>query len=254
VDTRIARVEDNLLSLFAQVPATGLFEVEPYDDVLAYRSQVPLPLFNAITGARFTDGDRARALLTAYVQHGRPFMWWLTPSTSSPGIEAALAEAGLEPELVPGMHIDLPGRVTGPLPAGVALATVPPVQADTFVQVCLDGFEFPDFARQPMASMLGAVDPQRMRHLVATVDGTPAACGSLWLDGDVAGLYNITTLGAHRGRGLGSAVTRGLMDLATELGCAHAVLHASEMGLPVYERVGFVQVCVVPQWIWTPPA
>ena len=42
------------------------------------------------------------------------------------------------------------------------------------------------------------------------------------------------------------------MNLARERGCTHAVLHASEMGLPVYERLGFVEVCRVPQFVWAP--
>jgi hypothetical protein len=42
------------------------------------------------------------------------------------------------------------------------------------------------------------------------------------------------------------------MNLSGEHGCTHAVLHASEMGLPVYERLGFVEVCRVPQFVWMP--
>ena len=55
-----------------------------------------------------------------------------------------------------------------------------------------------------------------------------------------------------RGRGLGYAVTATLMNLAHERGCTHAVLHASEPGRPVYERLGFVEVCRVPQFVWAP--
>ena len=44
------------------------------------------------------------------------------------------------------------------------------------------------------------------------------------------------------------------MDLGRERGCTHAVLHASDLGRPVYERLGFVEVCQVPQYVWLPPA
>ena len=36
-------------------------------------------------------------------------------------------------------------------------------------------------------------------------------------------------------------------------GIANAILHASEIGRPVYERLGFEEVCQTPQWIWMPP-
>jgi GNAT superfamily N-acetyltransferase len=89
-------------------------------------------------------------------------------------------------------------------------------------------------------------------HVLALVDGQAVAGGSVWITGRTAGLYNISTLEAGRGRGLGHAVTAELMNLARERGCTHAVLHASEMGRPVYERLGFVEVCRVPQFVWMP--
>lgn len=256
-DPRIAPVEQNLLALFGTAADSTLMTAEPHDDVLAYRSDVPIPLFNAISGARFApgrEGERARAVLAAYVGRGLPFMWWLTPTTSSPAIEAALAEVGAEPEHVPGMHVSLAERpdraAAGP---GVTVTTAGPDDLEAVMATMMDGFEFPDLARQPMADLLGGVDPARMRHVLATVDGTPAATGSVWLTGTTAGLYNIATLPAYRGRGLGYAVTAALMDLARDLGCTEAVLHATELGRPVYERLGFVEVCRVPQWVWMPP-
>lgn len=44
----------------------------------------------------------------------------------------------------------------------------------------------------------------------------------------------------HRGRGLAGRLTETAMSWARELGHSHLVLHASDAGRPVYERLGFV--------------
>ena len=100
--------------------------------------------------------------------------------------------------------------------------------------------------------VLGAFDDEVLINVMATLDGRAVATGSGWVTGTTVGLYNITTLEEARGRGLGNAVTARLMDIARERGCTDAVLHASEQGRPVYERLGFTYVCDVPQYVWMP--
>jgi ribosomal protein S18 acetylase RimI-like enzyme len=74
------------------------------------------------------------------------------------------------------------------------------------------------------------------------------------VSGSTVGLYNITTLPTARRRGIGFAVTATLVNAALERGATAVVLHASDDGLPVYERLGFETVCEVPQYVWLPPA
>ena len=100
--------------------------------------------------------------------------------------------------------------------------------------------------------LLAGFSDGRLVNVIATLDGLPVATGCAWLNGTTVGLYNIATLKEPRGRGLGYAVTARLMDLGRERGCTDAVLHASEMGRPVYERLGFTHVCDVPQYVWVP--
>ena len=55
----------------------------------------------------------------------------------------------------------------------------------------------------------------------------------------------------HRGVG-GYAVTSFLLDEARARGCTESVLQATRLGRPVYERLGYVEVCRVPQYAWFP--
>lgn len=77
-------------------------------------------------------------------------------------------------------------------------------------------------------------------HLVGSVDGGPIeVVGTAWVAGGAIGLGAIATLKESRGRGLGSAMTVALAtsDIGEEVDIS--VLHATAMGRPVYERLGY---------------
>ena len=57
---------------------------------------------------------------------------------------------------------------------------------------------------------------------------------------ETAGVYNVVTLPAHRGKGYGASVTWAVVAEGARRGCTHAVLQASESGYPVYRRMGFI--------------
>lgn len=71
--------------------------------------------------------------------------------------------------------------------------------------------------------------------------GIPAAVGMALNRGDIATLHWIGTLPEYRKKGLGTAITiKALHDLQ-DAGCSHALLLASALGKPLYERMGFKQ-------------
>lgn len=97
-----------------------------------------------------------------------------------------------------------------------------------------------------LAAILGAYraagfdDDALFLHLVGSVDDGPVeVVGTAWVAGGAIGLGAIATLKESRGRGLGSAMTAALAtsDLGSEVDMS--VLHATPMGRPVYERLGF---------------
>jgi GNAT superfamily N-acetyltransferase len=106
---------------------------------------------------------------------------------------------------------------------------------------------------EPLGRVLGGLDATRLHEVLALVDGEPAGGGTLWVTGRTAGLYNIGTLEAARGRGVGTAVTAALVAGARELGCTEAVLHATDLGAGAYRRLGFTEACTVSQHLWAPP-
>jgi ribosomal protein S18 acetylase RimI-like enzyme len=87
--------------------------------------------------------------------------------------------------------------------------------------------------------LLSGVDPSAFHMLIARVGGHHVATGLAFdRDGD-CGIYNISTLEAHRGRGLGTALTALLLHDARDRGCRTASLQSTAMAERVYAAVGF---------------
>jgi GNAT superfamily N-acetyltransferase len=83
---------------------------------------------------------------------------------------------------------------------------------------------------------------------LARVGGEPMAClGALSAGGD-CGIYLVATLPAARGRGLASGLMRQALRDARDSGCTTSSLQATKAGFPVYERLGYRDVCAIDMW------
>jgi GNAT superfamily N-acetyltransferase len=69
--------------------------------------------------------------------------------------------------------------------------------------------------------------------------GAPAISGLGWRTGRTVGVYSIATISSARRRGYGAAMTARVVADGVVAGCDVAALQASEMGRPIYERLGF---------------
>lgn len=69
--------------------------------------------------------------------------------------------------------------------------------------------------------------------------GDPVASGLGWRTGRTIGVYSIATVESARRRGYGAAMTTRVTADGVATGCDVAALQASEMGRPIYERLGF---------------
>ena len=85
--------------------------------------------------------------------------------------------------------------------------------------------------------------------LVTDGKGKPVAGGSIWIrENQPSPRYPVTempyvmsmyTEPAYRGKGLATMIVRHAIKLSRERGYPRLVLHASEMGEPVYAKLGF---------------
>jgi GNAT superfamily N-acetyltransferase len=79
---------------------------------------------------------------------------------------------------------------------------------------------------------------------VGYADGHPVVSGLGWRTGRTIGVYSIATIESARRRGYGAAMTARVVADGVVAGCDVAALQASEMGRPIYERLGFRTVVI----------
>tara|TARA_B100000029_G_scaffold416737_1_gene421114 strand:+ start:119 stop:910 length:792 start_codon:yes stop_codon:yes gene_type:complete len=171
-------------------------------------------------------------------------------------IEAVLTDSGFQlVEQLTAMGISLEELATSPPRSGLSLREVEGNEHDEWVNVMSEGYELPrafvDRIGPGVVSSIAAPGEQ-WRYFIADLDGTPAGTATLVIRDGVVGVYNISTLPSHRGRGIGAFVTSEPLVLARADGYRTAILQSSEMGLPVYKRIGFSSFGTFPFYVRSP--
>jgi GNAT superfamily N-acetyltransferase len=93
-----------------------------------------------------------------------------------------------------------------------------------------------------LPSLAAALDPD-VSLLLGELDGRLVATSRLVCLRDIAEITGVVTDPAYRRRGLGTAMTWAAVMAGAARGCTTATLTATEMGYPVYVKMGFVPVC-----------
>lgn len=108
--------------------------------------------------------------------------------------------------------------------------------------------DFPGMATDYMADAREVSQARGVRVLAARHDGEPIGFAQLELAGDGVEIEDVYVLPAHRGRGVGGAMTAAAMRWAVALGRRDIWIVADADGRPhhLYERLGFV-----PVWTWS---
>ncbi|MBI5105777.1 MAG: GNAT family N-acetyltransferase [Solirubrobacterales bacterium] len=83
---------------------------------------------------------------------------------------------------------------------------------------------------------------------VASVDGVPTACAGAIVEDGTAELTLVATLPPARGRGLAGACIRSVLRRARDGGADLTVLEATQIGRPVYRRLGYRELGAMQMW------
>jgi GNAT superfamily N-acetyltransferase len=146
------------------------------------------------------------------------------PETATPGMVAfPIDHDAIAKQAVPELDIQ---RVTGA--AGI----------DAHRQTATAGFGAdPAVAQGNVCASL--LDRPDCVVYVGYADGDPVVSGLGWRSGRTIGVFSIATIASARRRGYGAAMTARVVADGALAGCKVAALQASEMGRPIYERLGF---------------
>ena len=253
-------VEQNAAGMLLSMGRAGSGE-ESDDPRLVYTiGGSPIGYHNAVVHAELPD-DEADAAIAGVVEKLRalnlPGCWHVDSSSTPRDLPARLKRHGFTGGGEPAMACPLEAPPEAELPAGLAVERVRDDEAlRALADVLAAGFGEGEVEARWAESVwrkIGFGDETPWRHYLARLDGRPVGCASLFVHPeDVGGIYFVCTHPDRRRRGIGRAVTLAAMRGARELGCRIAVLGTSNLGRPVYERLGFRDAGVALIFDWSP--
>jgi GNAT superfamily N-acetyltransferase len=202
---------------------------------------------NAVLTSPLRDGSMTKALdrieqhFTAAATAGPYLLWsaWPTPDLRDRGYELV----GHPPIMLRPAGGSLP-----PDPPGLEIreATDDATLADA-ERVGVLGYPLPMVDPEDRGALLPTpLLDSDVRTWVGYVDGEPVTSASVQPTAEVNCVEFVATLEGHRGKGYGEAVTwrATLADPAKP-----AVLEASDLGRPVYERMGYLGISRMTLWL-----
>jgi len=216
----------------------------------------PHPFFNCVFLARLTPellDQKINQARTYFQEWNLPFHWRIGPCTRPPDLGEHLEAYGLN-HLgdMPGMAVELQAmneefsRLEGFTIEQVRdLGTL-----RQQVKVLMTGFGFEQYFDRFLTWETGLgfdLEPSR-RLYIGYLDRVPVASAVLLLSHGVASIFNVATLPEARGRGIGTAITLAALREGREAGYQLGVIHSSKIGLGVYRRIGFEEVCKISKY------
>ncbi len=227
--------------------------------LMQFISGIPAPLFNGMMGARLAAEQVDAAIeetCRGCIQHQMPALWWVGPDAQPKELGAHLKQHGFENAgTVPGMAINLDKiQETGSLAPGLEVRMVN--NASLIRSWAETGWVATGFPEEE-ASLFAEIEAQigmdatgLRRRYAGYWNGKLSGTAVLVLNAGVAGIFAVSTLPDARGHGLGTELTAAPLRDARAAGYRVGTLQASEMGYPIYRKLGFQDVCQFNLFLW----
>lgn len=223
------------------------------------------PMFKGVWNTSLNGADVDATIdetVAWFKTRGAPFFfWWTGPRTKPADLGARLEARGLlsmegrQKALASGivqsaagapvMTMDLsladPG-ILERVPEGFVIEEVHDARGlEDFKQVFVTTYEIAEMFGQAWVDATNAFGIGRSpwRMFVGYLGGEPVATNMLFNGGGVASVYAVATVPAAQGRGIGAAITLKPLLLARDEGYRYGSLFSTEVGHPVYLRIGF---------------
>jgi ribosomal protein S18 acetylase RimI-like enzyme len=251
-DELLSSMESNLVAFWSPYGRAKGSAASQDENVYWYYTGIMVSIANGVLYARLDPEDVeavVRQLQAQIEARDAPVLWWISPLSTPANIGSLLARYGLQAAgEVPGMALDLNELDEDQNQLDdfeIRLVDSIDLQ-ETWARVAGIGTGFPDAAVEAFSSLEASLSNPQYRaqfRYIGYLEGNPVAASAMALDSGVAGIYAVATLPQARRKGIGRLMTvLPLLD-ARRHGYRTGVLQASSMGFPIYQKIGFRQVC-----------
>jgi GNAT superfamily N-acetyltransferase len=262
-DELAAAVQENLFDLFRSFEGLAGAELEETRTLSRHHAFPTNPMFKAVWNCRLPsealDDAIDESLAWLRVRGAQAAFWWSGPGTRPDGLHERLEARGFAPFDVdaPGMVAELDALDWDALdrtPAGFGIERVQDdAGLEEWGRMFVAAHDAPAAAAQAWvdATLALGLPGAPWTHFVGRLDGEPVALATIVPGAGAAGAFAIGTVAAARGRGIGAAITLAAYAHAREQGYRYCVLFSTELGLPVYRRIGFRECGVgISRFLW----
>ena len=235
-----ATADDNYWRAFRLIAKACGGEILDERGVLAVSTGIPVAMLNIafVRHPLAAPREELTAAVDFFDRQGLPFVVRVREGVDPAAEETAEGLGMPYSDTVPGMALH-PIPQSPPASPDLEIVIVRSRESlSSFQEVLAEGFGMPlEIAERLITADLVSQDGVEL--FLGRVEGQAVAASTLVVTGSTAGVYNVATVNDFRRRGFGESLTWYCVSRGLRSGCSVAVLQASKMGQPVYERMGF---------------
>jgi hypothetical protein len=271
-------VETNLFALFRAMSTLPGSQIEESEKLSRHLALPTNPMYKGVWGTNLSADEiepMIHKTIDWFRSHGAPFFfWWTGPSTQPENIGKYLTAHGMidmegqSQKMAPGLKstsLGAPGMIAdlnkmdesilAKLPTDFEMNDVQNGKdLEDFKQVLIAGYDMPPIMAEGWVQSAQAfgLGKTPWRLVLGRLNGEPVATNIVLNGAGVVGVYGIAVIPSARGSGIGATITlKPLLEARDRDGYEHAVLFSSEMGVPLYQRIGFRMTDVrINRYLW----
>lgn len=217
------------------------------------------PLLNGVLRTQFAPEKSDQFIadtIAHYRSKGLPFSWCLDHRTLPIDLGKKLEKAGfafLGP--IQGMALNLM-EYCRPIPFPSPIRILPvntPQMLWEWGNVLEKTFTTNSQVIQQYMLLLekkGLTSLRPFRHFMAKAQTETVGCATLFIEGEVAGIYNVGVLEEYRHTGVAKELVAEMIQTAIDMNCRMIVLDTATQGAQLFKRMGFVEICDFNFYVW----
>jgi GNAT superfamily N-acetyltransferase len=169
-------------------------------------------------------------------------LWFVSPMSRPKNLQTLLNDHGFKYQNEwNAMAIDLktiPESFN--IPEGMEIKEVLNLEElKTWTDILVKSFEFPEIVHSYKKYFIAGLESPDSHYYLGFLNGKPVSTGVLFNSKGAAGLFYIGTIPKVRRQGIAKTMVNHLLREAKNKGYHISILQASEMGYPIYKKIGF---------------